>query len=132
MCPTTENLDDILKKLLAANKEVKAVAIMSVEGLPIASVIPRGVDEVRIAVMASVLFSLGKRSIIEIRKGDFDQICIKGSDGNLLVEPVGPNAVMLLSTEKGFKGFGSNMFNRLGPFKPPGSSSAAATVERDF
>ena len=34
---TGENLDDILKKLLTAIPEVKAVAIVSAEGLPIAS-----------------------------------------------------------------------------------------------
>lgn len=45
---TTESLDDILKKLLAAIPEVKSAAIVSAEGLPIASALPQGVDETRI------------------------------------------------------------------------------------
>ena len=51
MEPTTENLDDILKKLLSAIPEVKAAAIVSAEGLPIASALPQGVDETRIAAI---------------------------------------------------------------------------------
>jgi predicted regulator of Ras-like GTPase activity (Roadblock/LC7/MglB family) len=46
--PTAENLDEILKKLLAAIPEVRAAAIVSAEGLPIASALPQGVDETRI------------------------------------------------------------------------------------
>lgn len=48
MEPTSENLDDILKKLLSAIPEVRAAAIVSAEGLPIASALPQGVDETRI------------------------------------------------------------------------------------
>ncbi|MCK4369893.1 MAG: roadblock/LC7 domain-containing protein, partial [Candidatus Lokiarchaeota archaeon] len=49
--PTTDSLDDILMKLLSAIPEVKAAAIVSAEGLPIASALPQGVDETRIAAM---------------------------------------------------------------------------------
>lgn len=48
MEPTNENLDDILKKFLVAIPEVKATAIVSSEGIPVASVIPQGVDKERI------------------------------------------------------------------------------------
>ena len=45
---TPETLDDLLRKLLGAIPEVKAAAIVSAEGLPIASALPQGVDETRI------------------------------------------------------------------------------------
>ncbi|MFX1303382.1 MAG: roadblock/LC7 domain-containing protein [Promethearchaeota archaeon] len=100
MEPTTENLDDILKKLLAAIPEVKAAAIVSAEGLPIASALPQGVDETRIAAMTAALLSLAERSVIEMEKGEFDQLYVKGSDGYLLVLQAGPNAVLTVSTTK--------------------------------
>jgi predicted regulator of Ras-like GTPase activity (Roadblock/LC7/MglB family) len=130
MDPDTEHLDDILKRLLAANLEIRAAVIVSTEGLPIASAIPRGTDEARIAAMTSALFSLGRMSIIEAGKGNFDQVQIKGSDGYLLVAPVGSYAIMLLSTTGGFDKFDFNIFSHP-PFKPPGSSSAAI-VEKDL
>ena len=100
MEPTTENLDDILKKLLSAIPEVKAAAIVSAEGLPIASALPQGVDETRIAAMTAALLSLAERSVIEMEKGEFNQLYVKGSDGYLLVLQAGPNAVLTVSTTK--------------------------------
>ena len=100
MEPTTETLDDILKKLLAAIPEVKAAATVSAEGLPIASALPQGIDETRIAAMTAALLSLSERAIIEMGKGDFDQLYIKGSEGYLLVMQAGPNAVLTVSTTK--------------------------------
>ena len=61
---TPETLDDLLRKLLGAIPEVKAAAIVSAEGLPIASALPQGVDETRIAAMTAALLSLSERAII--------------------------------------------------------------------
>lgn len=93
-----ENLDDILKRLLASVPEVKAVLILSVEGLPIASALPEGVDETRISAIIAVLHSIAKRSVIEMKKGEFDQLFIKGKDGYLLVLQAGPKAIIVVST----------------------------------
>lgn len=95
---TGETLDGILKQLLAAIPEVKSTAIVSVEGLPIASALPQGVDETRIAAMTAAILSLGERAAHEMQKGDLEQIMVKGSDGYLLVLAAGPNAVLVVST----------------------------------
>ena len=97
---TPETLDVILKKLLSAIPEVKAAAIVSVEGLPIASALPQGIDETRIAAMTAALLSLAERAIQEMRKGDFEQVYVKGTDGYLLVLAAGQNAVLTVSTTK--------------------------------
>ena len=97
---SVDTLDDLLKKLLGAIPEVKSAAIVSAEGLPIASALPQGVDETRIAAMTAALLSLSERAIIEMGKGDFDQLYIKGSEGYVLVMQAGPNAVLIVSTTK--------------------------------
>jgi len=79
------NIPNLLKKLLAAIPEVKATAIISAEGLPIASALPQGVDETRIAAMTAALLSLSERAIIEMKKGEFEELYVKGSDGSLLI-----------------------------------------------
>ncbi|MFX1258986.1 MAG: roadblock/LC7 domain-containing protein [Promethearchaeota archaeon] len=73
---------------------------MSVEGLPIASALPQGVDETRIAAMTAAILSLGERAALEMNKGDLEQIYVKGSDGYMLVLSAGPNAVLTVSTTK--------------------------------
>ncbi|MFW9968789.1 MAG: roadblock/LC7 domain-containing protein [Candidatus Odinarchaeota archaeon] len=100
MEPTSEYLNDILKKLLQAVPEVEGAAIMSTEGLPIASVVPQGVDKTRIAAMAAALFSTAEKAVIEMEKGEFVQLYIKGSNGYLLLLQAGPNAVLMVSTTK--------------------------------
>lgn len=95
-----KRLDDILKKVLAAIPEVKAAAIVSAEGLPIASALPRDIDGTRIAAVTAALLSLSERAIVEINRGDFDQLYIKGSDGYLLILQINPNSVLIVSADK--------------------------------
>ncbi len=95
-----EALDTIIKNLLYAIPEVKAAAIVSVEGLPIASALPQGVDETRIAAMTAALLSLAERAALELNKGEFEQVYVKGSSGYLLVLSAGQNAVLTVSTTK--------------------------------
>ena len=95
--------DDILKQLLGANPEVKAAAIISTEGLPIAALLPKSVDETKIAAMTATLLSLSERAIIDMRKGDFHQLHVKGSEGDLLIMEAGLNAVLTVSTTNDIK-----------------------------
>ncbi|GAH60168.1 unnamed protein product, partial [marine sediment metagenome] len=89
-----------LNSLLGAIPEIKSAAIVSAEGLPIASALPQGVDETKIAAMTAALLSLSEMVIITMKKGDFDQLYIKGSEGYLLVMQAGQNAVLTVSTSK--------------------------------
>ena len=95
-----KRLSYILKKLLKAIPEVKAAAIVSAEGLPIASALPQGVDETKIAAMTAALLSLAERSVMEMEKGELDQIYIKGTEGYLLALQCGPKAILTISTTK--------------------------------
>ena len=100
---SVDTLDDLLKKLLGAIPEVKAAAIVSTEGLPIASALPQGIDETKFAAMIAALFSLSEKAINEMHKGEYDQLNIKGTSGNLLIQPAGPNAILAVLTTTKFK-----------------------------
>ncbi|MBY9009025.1 MAG: roadblock/LC7 domain-containing protein [Candidatus Lokiarchaeota archaeon] len=91
---------NVLIELIKQNSGVKDVRIVSTEGLPIGSTLPKGVDETRIAAMTAALLSLAEKSIMEMNKGEFDQLYVKGSDGYLLILRAGPNAVLKVSTTK--------------------------------
>jgi len=60
------------------------LAIFSVEGLPIASSLPQRVDETSVVAMGAAFFALAKRTVIEMRKGDFEVLYMKGTDGYLI------------------------------------------------
>jgi len=97
MEPITENLDDILEKLVMDVAEVKAVAIVSAEGLPIASFFSQEVDETKLAAIIASFFSLAESSVTELKRGEIDQIIIKESKGYLIILQAGPNAIMIIS-----------------------------------
>ena len=94
--------DDILKVLIELEKDKYTLEtrVVSKEGLPIASTLPQGVDETRIAAMTTAMHSLAKESVNEMNQGDFDHLYIKGSDGYLLVMQAGPNTILTVSTTK--------------------------------
>ncbi|MHA1730141.1 MAG: roadblock/LC7 domain-containing protein [Promethearchaeota archaeon] len=98
-----DSLDDILRNLLASISEIKGAAIVSVEGLPIASALPAGIDETRISAMTAAILSLGERAAQELDKGYLEQIYIRGEKGYLLVMSAGQNAVLVVTTMKNIK-----------------------------
>ena len=132
---TPDSLDDLLKKLVGAIPEVKGAAIVSIEGLPIASALPQGVDETRFAAMTAALLSLSETAIIEMNKGKFDQLYIKGSDGYLLILQADLNAVLAVSTSKdvrlGSDFNPSDILGSLTPFPtiPPDPPASAGSIK---
>ena len=101
--PKSETLEDILKDLEMNIPQIQATAIVSVEGLPIASALPTGVDEAMIAAMTAAMLSLGERAAAELGKGELEQVFIKGQDGYVIAMGAGPNAVLTSSATKDAK-----------------------------
>jgi len=98
-----ETLEDILKNLLASIPEVQSAAVVSIEGLPIASALPPDVDETRIAAMTAAILSLAERAAQEFGKGLFEQVFVRGQNGYVLTMAAGPNSVLTISTTKNVK-----------------------------
>ncbi|MBD3187297.1 hypothetical protein GF325_10740 [Candidatus Bathyarchaeota archaeon] len=98
-----EQLEDILKNLTASIPEILSAAVVSVEGLPIASMMPEGIDDTRMAAMTAAMLSLGERAAIELNKGALEQILIRGENGYLIVMSGGPNAVLTVSATREVK-----------------------------
>lgn len=106
MLEPTDNIDqleDVLKNLTASIPEILSGAIVSVEGLPIASLMPESSDETRMAAMTAAMLSLGERAALEMNKGALEQILIRGEDGYLIVMSAGMNAVLTVSATRDVK-----------------------------
>lgn len=90
----TEMMVDRLKDLQAGTPDIEASAVVSVDGLIMASSLPAGVDEDRISAMSAAMLSLGDRIASELQRGLLDQVYIKGSDGIIVLMAVGDEAVL--------------------------------------
>jgi len=96
-------LNNMLKELESSVPEIEACAVVSVEGLPIASALPRDIEETRLAAMTAAMLSLGERVIEEMRKGQIERVFVEGSEGTIISMNAGPNAVLTVSSRKDAK-----------------------------
>ncbi len=92
-----------LKKTIGSAPEVEALALVSVDGLPIESILPEGMEEDRVAAMGAALLSLGERAAMELEKGGLEQVLIRAAKGDALLMSVGEDAVLLALMKEGAK-----------------------------
>ena len=90
----TEMMVRRLRDLQASTPDIEASAIVSVDGLIIASALPADVEEDRVSAMSAAMLSLGERIASELGRGILDQIYIRGSEGYVFLTSVGEEAVL--------------------------------------
>ncbi len=73
---------------------IEASAIVSIDGLIMASALSAGVDEDRVSAMSAAMLSLGERIASELGRGDLSQVFIQGEQGRVLLTAVGEEAVL--------------------------------------
>jgi predicted regulator of Ras-like GTPase activity (Roadblock/LC7/MglB family) len=83
-----------LRDLQASTPDVEASAVVSADGLTMASALPIDVEEDRVAAMSAAMLSLGERIASELGRGALDQVYIRGKMGYVLLMSVGENAVL--------------------------------------
>ncbi|MGH2750407.1 MAG: roadblock/LC7 domain-containing protein [Actinomycetota bacterium] len=95
-----EQLAAVLDEFLAVSLDVEAAAVVSSDGLPMASALPPTVQEDRLAAMSAALLSLGERAAEGLDKGELAQVYVEGSDGNVVLMAAGRHAVLVAMTAK--------------------------------
>ncbi|MCX6082636.1 MAG: roadblock/LC7 domain-containing protein [Chloroflexi bacterium] len=85
---------DRLRALQASSPDIEASAIVSVDGLSIASALPQGVEEDRVSAMSAAMLSLGERISSELGRGSVEQVYVKGEKGFVVLMSVGEEAVL--------------------------------------
>lgn len=96
----TEQLVERLRDLQASSGDVEAAAIVSVDGLSIASSMPVGIEEDRVSAMSAAMLSLGERISTELGRGSLEQVYVKGEKGYVILTSVGEEAVLTVMARK--------------------------------
>ncbi len=89
-----EMLSSILSELNGTSADIEASAIISIDGLMIAAMLPQGMDEDRVGAMSAAMLSLGDRTSDELGSGELEQVLIKGDTGFVLMIHAGKDAVV--------------------------------------
>lgn len=99
----TEQLVDRLRDLQASSGDVEAAAIVSVDGLSMASSMPANIEEDRVSAMSAAMLSLGERISSELGRGELEQVMVKGERGYVILTAVGEEAVLTVLARKDAK-----------------------------
>jgi uncharacterized protein len=83
-----------LRDLQVASPDIEASAVVSVDGLIMASALPAETEEDRVSAMSAAMLSLGERIAQELGRGMLHEVYIKGEKGFVVLTAVGEDAVL--------------------------------------
>jgi hypothetical protein len=92
-----------LQDLLIQAPQIQAAAVVSFDGLPMASALPVGMDEDRVAAMSAALLSLGERAAVGLGRGELSQVYVEGNNGTVFLVSADDEAVLVAVAAKGAK-----------------------------
>ena len=90
----SDQMVDRLRNMQAAAPDIEASAVVSVDGLIMASALQQGVEEDRVSAMSAAMLSLGERISNELGRAGLEQVYIKGEKGYVVLMSVGEEAVL--------------------------------------
>jgi predicted regulator of Ras-like GTPase activity (Roadblock/LC7/MglB family)/type II secretory pathway predicted ATPase ExeA len=92
----TESLNKVLKHLQSGSPDVEASALITEDGLMVASALPQDLDETRVAGMSATLLSLGTRAAAELRRGEVQEVIVRGETGYAVMITAGRGVLLLV------------------------------------
>ena len=99
----TELMVERLRDMQVSSPDIEASAVVSVDGLPIATALPREVEEDRVSAMSAAMLSLGERIASELGRGTLSEVQIKGEQGFVILQSLGTDAVLTVLAREGAK-----------------------------
>lgn len=99
----SERLVDALHGFLSASPDVEAAAVVSFDGLTMASALPDGMDDDRVGAMSAALLSLGEQAARGLGRGQLEQLFVEADDGFVFLMSAKDQAVLVAVTGAGAK-----------------------------
>ena len=98
MSTRAEQLAMALDEFLQSSGDVEAVAVVTPDGLTMASALPPDIREDHLAAMAAALLSLGEKAAEGLGRGRLAQVFVEGEHGFVFLMAAGENAVLAAIT----------------------------------
>ena len=99
----TSTIAGILQNFVSGTSDVQGAALVSPDGLPLASSLPGTMDEERTSAMSAAMLSLGERIGQELARGNVEKVMVEGDNGYGILIGCGEDAVLLVLASKSAK-----------------------------
>ncbi|WP_083441672.1 roadblock/LC7 domain-containing protein [Nitriliruptor alkaliphilus] len=83
-----------LDEFVRSSPDVEAAAVVSFDGLPMASALPAELEEDRVGAMSAALLSLGEQAAMGLGRGLLNQIFVEGEHGFVFLMSARDQAVL--------------------------------------
>ena len=100
MAINAEKLSLVLQNFVSATSDVQGAALVTPDGLPLASTLPGAMDEERVSAMSAAMLSLGERIGQELARGGIERIFVEGDKGYGILTSCGDDAVLLVLADQ--------------------------------
>ncbi|MEA5078020.1 MAG: roadblock/LC7 domain-containing protein [Anaerolineaceae bacterium] len=89
-----------LHELQRTMPEIEAAAIVSLDGLIIASALPENMSEDRVSAMSAAILSLSESISQEMGRGTLEQVFTKGENGYVILTTISEHAGLTVITNQ--------------------------------
>lgn len=89
-----QRLAAALDGFIQSSPDVEAAAVVSFDGLPMASALPPEMEEDRVGAMSAALLSLGEQAAIGLGRGQLNQVFVEGEHGFVFLMSAQDQAVL--------------------------------------
>ena len=100
MAINIEKLSLVLQNFVSGTSDVQGAALVTPDGLPLASTLPGSMDEERVSAMSAAMLSLGERIGQELARGGIERIYVEGDKGYGILTSCGDDAVLLVLADQ--------------------------------
>lgn len=94
-----ERLAEALNHFLETSPNAEAAAVVSFDGLTMASALPADIDEERMGAMSAALLGLGEQAALGLGRGELNQIFVEGDEGFVFLMSARDQAVLAVVTD---------------------------------
>jgi hypothetical protein len=95
-----QQLASVLDDLIGEDPNIHAAALVSLDGLTMASALPAGMEPDRVGAMSAAILGLGERAAAELGRGQLSQVIVEGADGYVALLAAGSYAVLTAIADK--------------------------------
>lgn len=92
----SSKITSILQNFVSGTSDIQGAALVTPDGLPLATSLPGGMDDERVSAMSAAMLSLGERIGSELSRGNIDRIYVEGNKGFGILTGCGADAVLLV------------------------------------
>ena len=91
------SLRRLIRRFQTSLNGIHAVAVVSGDGLPLASQLDESTDPDRFGAMCASLLALASQAADEVARGTLRQVLVEGAEGTMLLVQAGPENVLAVA-----------------------------------